>query len=130
MYQTNRHALIMGMNRLAISALAFGLLPVAAACGGGSGTGHAYADAASVAKAAGFTNCTADPNVISTDAVSCDEGRVNWFSSAKAQDSWSSVASAVGSLGGPILNGSRWAVECDTVSSCNAAKSKLGGELE
>lgn len=99
-----------------------------AACGG-SGGGTSYSDAASIAKAAGFTNCSPDTNVISTDAVSCDEGRVNWFKSTKAQDSWNSVAAAVGDVGGPILSGSGWAVECTSVASCNAAKAKLGGKI-
>lgn len=106
--------------------LSLALLFTVAACGGGD---DGYADAASVAKAAGFTSCTPDTNVISTDAVDCDEGRVNWFKSGDAQDSWDQVADAVGDLGGPVLTGSGWAIECASMDTCRAAKAELGGKI-
>jgi hypothetical protein len=99
------------------------------ACGGG---GSKYDDARAVATAAGFSSCEPDDNVISTDAVDCDQGRVNWFKSDSALNGWRKVADAASDAGvsSATLYGDRWAIECGTLADCKAAEEKIGGKIE
>jgi hypothetical protein len=101
-------------------------LLVLAGCGGSGG--KSYDDAQSVADAAGMSGCKPDTNVMSSDAVFCKEGRANWFKSDNALSQWKQIADSVG-VGGEILYGSNWAIECNTKSFCDSAKAKLGGTL-
>lgn len=99
-----------------------------ALAGCGSSGGESYDDAQAVADAAGMSSCEADTNVMSSDAVFCEEGRANWFKSDDALAQWKQIADAAGG-GSVILYGSNWAIECDTKAFCDQTKSKIGGTL-
>lgn len=112
-----------------------------AACGGGGGgngvTAPRYSDAAAVAEAAGFADCSADDNTLASDAVSCDrlnagieglsdDARVDWFKNDQARGQWKKLADSI-ALGGVILYGSNWAIECDTKAQCDYLAKRMGG---
>jgi hypothetical protein len=102
-----------------------------AACGSSDQSG--YADAASVAKAAGCAQIQAEqpPTLYATDEVQCRHAGqfvlVDWF---KDGDSLANFKDASSGGGYVILYGSDWAISCvDDKNSCTAIQDEIGGSL-
>lgn len=119
----------------------FSVIPLVimlAACGNsGSAKVPTYSDAAAVARAAGFTDCSADDNTLASDTVTCDrlntgidgisdDASVDWFKSVQARDQWKKLADVI-ALGGVILYGGNWAIECGNKAQCDYLAKRMGG---
>lgn len=107
------------MKRLvALAALSMAI----AGCGGG---GDSYSDAQAVADAAQLTECKPDPEVISDDAVACEEARANWFKSDDTLSGWRKIADQFPANAELIVYGSNWAIECYDAKACEAIRARM-----
>jgi hypothetical protein len=117
-------------------AVALSSIVLLAGCSSGAGDAStkSFDSAQSVADSASLDNCSPDtePEIGVTDAVTCDQGTVNWFKSSDALDGWAKLVKQMASSGlsgGEVLYGNKWAIECQSVADCQSIQSELGGKI-